>query len=72
MGEAILVNPYDIDDIAAAIGRALEMPRDERLARHKTLAEGVMRCRQAVIWSCRPLARPRSASKKTSVRQRCW
>jgi trehalose 6-phosphate synthase len=30
---AILVNPYDLDDIAAALARALAMPREERVAR---------------------------------------
>jgi trehalose 6-phosphate synthase len=37
--EAILVNPYDIEDMAAAIRRAVEMPREEqaeRMARMRT------------------------------------
>ncbi len=31
--QALLVNPYDIDDIANAIARGLAMPREERIAR---------------------------------------
>ncbi|MEY8837670.1 trehalose-6-phosphate synthase [Cribrihabitans sp. XS_ASV171] len=34
MDEAILVNPYDIGDISAAIDRALTMPLDERKRRY--------------------------------------
>ncbi len=37
--EALLVNPYDTEAVAAAINRALSMPLDERRARHKTLFE---------------------------------
>jgi len=35
--EALIVNPYDTEAVAAAIHRALSMPIDERRARHKTL-----------------------------------
>ena len=31
--EAVLVNPYDIEDTAAAIFRAVEMPKDEQRER---------------------------------------
>jgi trehalose 6-phosphate synthase len=34
---ALLVNPYDPDSVAVALGRALSMPLDERRARHKVL-----------------------------------
>jgi trehalose 6-phosphate synthase len=34
---ALLVNPYDPDSVAVAIGRALSMPLEERRARHKAL-----------------------------------
>ncbi len=43
MGEAVLVNPYDIDGTADAIARALEMPRRERQARIRALRERVFR-----------------------------
>jgi trehalose-6-phosphate synthase len=31
--EALIINPYDIDDFASALARAVDMPRDERRAR---------------------------------------
>jgi trehalose 6-phosphate synthase len=34
---ALLVNPYDPDSVAAAIGRALSMPLAERRERHGSL-----------------------------------
>jgi trehalose 6-phosphate synthase len=33
LGDALLVNPYDVEDMAAAIQRALEMPPEERRSR---------------------------------------
>jgi trehalose 6-phosphate synthase len=36
---ALLVNPYDPDSVAIAIGRALSMPMAERRERHKSLFE---------------------------------
>ena len=38
---AILVNPYDTEAVAAAIGRALSMPLDERRARHEALFQAL-------------------------------
>ena len=35
--EALLVNPYDIDETAQAIGRALTMPREERRQRMRLM-----------------------------------
>jgi trehalose 6-phosphate synthase len=35
--EALLVNPYDTEAVAAALNRALSMPLEERRARHKSL-----------------------------------
>ena len=37
LGEALLVNPYDVDDIARAIARAIEMPRREQRTRMRAL-----------------------------------
>ena len=34
MTEAVLVNPYDVDEMARAIGEALDMPLEERQRRH--------------------------------------
>ncbi|MGR3436828.1 MAG: alpha,alpha-trehalose-phosphate synthase (UDP-forming) [Shimia sp.] len=39
--EALLVNPYDPEDIGGAISRALAMPLEERRARHARLRESV-------------------------------
>ena len=41
MKEALLVNPYDIEDTAAAIYRALHMPRRERIRRRDALMEDI-------------------------------
>jgi trehalose 6-phosphate synthase len=35
--EALLVNPYDIDEVAHAMRRAIEMPVEERVERHRAL-----------------------------------
>ncbi len=35
--EALIVNPYDADDVAQAIQRAISMPREERIERHAAL-----------------------------------
>ncbi len=47
--EALIVNPYDIDDIAHAIEQALTMPREERRERHGVLLERV-RSNDATHW----------------------
>jgi trehalose 6-phosphate synthase len=47
--EALIVNPYDIDDIAHALEQALTMPLDERCARHKALFKRVYE-RDAANW----------------------
>jgi len=41
--EALLVNPYDPDAVAAAIARAVVMPKDERRARHRELYAALLR-----------------------------
>ncbi|HEY6579204.1 MAG TPA: trehalose-6-phosphate synthase [Rhizomicrobium sp.] len=40
---ALLVNPYDPEAVGAAIGRAIAMPREERVARHEKLFEALKR-----------------------------
>lgn len=47
--EALIVNPYDIDDIAHALEQALTMPLDERRSRHKALFKRVCE-RDATNW----------------------
>jgi trehalose 6-phosphate synthase len=39
MAEALIVNPHDVDDMSEAIYRALEMPLEEREARHTALMD---------------------------------
>jgi len=48
MTEAILINPHSAEEISDAIGRALKMPREERIRRWTSLMEGVQR--EDVIW----------------------
>jgi trehalose 6-phosphate synthase len=36
-GDALVVNPYDPESVGSAICKALEMPRDERIQRHRKL-----------------------------------
>jgi trehalose 6-phosphate synthase/phosphatase len=41
LGDALIVNPYDIDGVADAIEMALAMPRDERRMRMRSLRQRV-------------------------------
>jgi trehalose 6-phosphate synthase len=47
--EALIVNPYDTDDVATAMQRALKMPLRERIERHRALLERV-RSRDVKHW----------------------
>lgn len=47
--EALIVNPYDIDDVAGAMQRALTMPFAERIERHRALLDRV-RTRDVKYW----------------------
>jgi trehalose 6-phosphate synthase len=49
---ALLVNPYDPDSVAIAIGRALSMPLVERRERHKSLFEVLSR-NEVHYWAAR-------------------
>ena len=42
LNAALIVNPYDVDEVAAALHRALTMPADQRIARWHSLMEAVM------------------------------
>ncbi len=44
LGDALIVNPYDIDAVAGAIEAALAMPRDERRTRMHSLRQRVAAC----------------------------
>ncbi|NDW59503.1 trehalose-6-phosphate synthase [Yangia sp. PrR004] len=50
MTNALLVNPYDVEDIAAAINTALTMQRDERVMRHRALMK-VVQDTDASVWA---------------------
>ncbi|HUR41992.1 MAG TPA: trehalose-6-phosphate synthase [Verrucomicrobiae bacterium] len=43
MPAALLVNPYDVEDVANALHRALNMGRAERVERHRILLDSVTR-----------------------------
>ena len=47
--EALIVNPYDLDDVANAMQRALKMPLAERVERHRGLMSRV-RTRDVKHW----------------------
>ena len=42
LGEAVVVNPYDVDAVADAIRRSLDMPADERRARMRPMRRRVL------------------------------
>jgi len=44
MQQALIVNPYDVDDMADKLYRALKMPLDERRMRHAALLAHVTTC----------------------------
>ena len=48
LGEALLVNPYSKEEISDSIGRALDMPKEERIRRWQVLNEIVER--EDVVW----------------------
>jgi trehalose 6-phosphate synthase len=41
--DALLINPYDPEAVAGAIARAFVMPLDERVTRHKSLVEALLK-----------------------------
>jgi trehalose 6-phosphate synthase len=41
--EALIVNPYNIDEMAEALHQAIEMPLKERMERHEALMERIRR-----------------------------
>jgi trehalose-6-phosphate synthase len=48
--EALIVNPYDPDEVATAIQRAITMPKEERIERHRGLLKRV-RANDARNWA---------------------
>jgi trehalose 6-phosphate synthase len=55
LGDALLVNPHDRQDVADAINTALDMPRDERRARHEHMIR-VLQQNDIHAWSARFVA----------------
>jgi trehalose 6-phosphate synthase len=56
MTDALIVNPHDIDGMAAAIERALSMPLAERRERHRSLME-VVAATDVRLWTACCLAK---------------
>jgi trehalose 6-phosphate synthase len=48
MKEALIINPHSAEEMADAIRRALQMSRDERKRRWRSLMNGILS--QDVIW----------------------
>ena len=48
--EALIINPYDVEGFVAALGRAVDMPRDERRARMRAMRRTVAG-RNVFIWA---------------------
>src|SRR5947208_14492808 len=61
--EAVIVNPYDIEAVAEALHRALEMPPDERRTRMAMLRDRV-RTNDAATWSRRFLESAEAAAQR--------
>ncbi len=52
LSQAIQVNPHDVDEVAAALNRALDMPDDERLRRIEAM-QGRIRQQDSGVWARR-------------------
>ena len=68
--EALIVNPYDIDDVAHALEQALKMPLDERCARHQGAVQARARARRHEL--ARKLPGGAVAAKTGSSGMRPW
>jgi trehalose 6-phosphate synthase/phosphatase len=67
MGEALLVNPYDEERMAACVAAAVRMPLDERRQRMGALRHRVLR-NDAFAWSGRFVRGLKQASERRVVR----
>ncbi|CCP07548.1 trehalose-6-phosphate synthase [Erwinia amylovora MR1] len=63
---ALIVNPYDRDDVAAALHRALTMPRTERIARYNDMM-AVLRQNDITHWRERYLQDLRSVTPSRAL-----
>ncbi|WP_051615382.1 trehalose-6-phosphate synthase [Phyllobacterium sp. UNC302MFCol5.2] len=59
LGDALIVNPYDVNEVAQAIKKAATMPMDERKARHRNLLNQIS-TNNADLWQRRYVAALRS------------
>ena len=66
MTDALIVNPYDIDEVAEALQRALRMPLEERRERHANLFERVSRFDNK-RWASEYLASLRACSESDAA-----
>ena len=64
---AVLVNPYDVDDVADGINRALTMPLEERQQRHEEMMR-VLRKNDIVAWRDRFIGALGAAQKRDGNR----
>ena len=64
--EALIVNPYDLDDVANAMQRALKMPVRERVERHRALSTRV-RTRDVNHWREQFLGALRNIPQRNAV-----
>jgi len=66
--EALIVNPYDVGEMAAMLVKALRMPLDERIARHGALLAKIT-ATDAARWSSSFIAQLKKAGRtRTSAR----
>jgi len=66
LGDAIIINPYEIEGFTSALERALDMPREERRVRMRALRRGLSGKRDRPLCTSRRsaslLSRPGRAS----------
>ncbi len=65
--DAVLVNPYDVDDVADGINRALTMPLAERRQRYEEMMR-ILRKNDIVAWRDRFISALRAAKKGNGER----
>jgi trehalose 6-phosphate synthase len=64
--DALIVNPYNIEEMADAIKTALEMGHDERIARYRRLMD-VIRTYDSAAWSASFLSTLEAAARERSA-----
>jgi alpha,alpha-trehalose-phosphate synthase [UDP-forming] len=64
LSSALIVNPYDRDEVAAALDKALKMPLAERILRHAQMLE-VIKCNDINHWQMRFMRDLKSITPRT-------